>query len=124
MDIKEVLNLPIGTKVKYKKEQFIVTNTICGGKGLRRINGGFLTLNEDSINDEYELVGKKLNFFEAMKLVDEGKTVESDGKYIYKKDADGCLVCKDKSIENLREVFEVEDLIVDEILGDWYEVTK
>ena len=123
MDIKEVLNLPIDTKVKNRKEQFIVTNTVCGGKGLRRINGGFLTLSEDGINAEYELVHKKLTFFEAMRLVDEGKVVESSfSRYIFKKDIYGRLVCKEKEMQE--EIFDTNDICIGEITGDWYEVTE
>ena len=121
MDIREVLRLPINTKVKCGNEEFIVSATSCNGKGLVNIFGNsYIALSENVINAEYELVRKKLNFFEAMRLVYEGKVVESDSKYIYKKDADGCLACKD----NLRKAFKVEDLIVDEILGDWYEVIE
>ena len=118
MNIKEVLNLPVGTEVQ--------TNSICymvvsenGVKVLSR--GGYsVKLTQPLVTTEYELVRKKLNFFEAMRLVDEGKTVESNDKRKYKKSSDGLLV-EIAAWDNNEELVE---LTVDEITSDWYEVIE
>ena len=120
MDIKEVLNLPTGTKVISKGITYTV-HTSCGEKVIidnKTCSFAFLT--SETLNSEYELVRKKLNFFEAMRLVDEGKVVESFNGYIFKKDTDGCIVCKEKRIP--KENFDATDICSDEIANDWYEV--
>lgn len=121
MDIKEVLNLPNETEVQarngahyrvmYKDGIITLTKGCCA-----------LILTSELVNAEYELVRKKLNFFEAMKLVDEGKIVESNfSKYVFKKAMDGAIVCKRKGVE---EEFDTNDICAEEILDDWYEVTE
>ena len=120
MDIKEVLRLPVETEVKCGNTTFTVIKGY-GTKFLRKNEGSFdMKATLEVVEADYELVRKKLTFFEAMALVSEGKVVESCAGFTYKKDSNGALVYKeDKEIE-----FNVENMIVDEILGDWYEVTE
>ena len=118
MDIKEVLNLPIGTEVQSNSVWYRVASEN-GVKVLTR--GGYsVKLTQPLVTTEYELVRKKLNFFEAMRLVDEGKTVESNDKRKYKKSSDGLFVELDLW-DNSEELVE---LTVDEITSDWYEVIE
>ena len=122
MDIKEVLNLPTGTKVKVGDSEFEVT-----GWGVTKMLCKIgipdkiqMHATLSVVNADYELVRKKLNFFEAMRLVDEGKTVESNDKRKYKKSSDGLLV-EIAAWDNNEELVE---LTVDEITSDWYEVIE
>ena len=122
MDIKEVLNLPNGTEVISKGITYTV-HTGCGEKVIidnKTCSFAFLT--SETLNAEYELVRKKLNFFEAMRLVDEGKTVESFNGYIFKKDTDRCIVCKEKG--NPKKIFNSTYICRDEIANGWYEVIE
>ena len=118
MDIKEVLNLPTGTKVKVGDSEFEVT-----GWGVTKMlckigipNKIQMHATLSVVNADHELVRKKLNFLEALRLVDEGKVVESGtDKYI-------------KRSGKLR-YFGVEDdnapfIGENEIDGDWYEVIE
>ena len=122
MDIKEVLNLPNGTEVISKGITYTVQKG-CGEKVIidnKTCSSAFLT--SETLNADYELVRKKLNFFEAMRLVDEGKVVESFNGYIFKKDTDGCIVCKEKG--NPKKIFGSTYICRDEIANDWYEVIE
>ena len=120
MNIKEVLNLPIDTEVKSGNNIFIVTETSCNGKGLIRTYGGFLTLSEGVINAEYELVRKKLNFFEAMRVVDEGKVVSNDRYPVYNyKKIDGVLNTKKTD-----RYYKTISIDYKELEANWYEVIE
>jgi hypothetical protein len=117
MDIKEVLNLPTGTEVKANSVCYMVVSEN-GVKVLSR-GGYWVKLTQPLVTTEYELVRKKLNFFEAMRLVDEGKVVESCDDFKYKKVNNNLAVLDEWDGQT-----KVYGLDVDEITGDWYEVTE
>ena len=120
MDIKEVLNLPIGTEVQANSVWYRVASEN-GVKVLTR--GGYsVKLTQSLVTTEYELVRKKLNFLEAMVLASEGKTIENSWGYIYKRDSDGLIISKNKA--HIKEEFNTNEILADEILSDWYEVIE
>lgn len=122
MDIKEVLNLPINTKVKSGNEEFIVSETSCNGKGLLRFDKIYISLSENVINAEYELVRKELNFFEAMRLIDEEKVVSNDRYPCYNfKKINGIVKTKrtDRDVD-----YEVLSIDYSELEANWYEVIE
>ena len=119
MKINEVLRLPEGTEVTSESSTFIVKK-LCGIKVLARKEDGiqmFATL--DVIEADYELVRKKLTFFEAMKLVDEGRKVQNSQhpKTIYQKIDGGLQI-------NASNGFTIPGLFSSEIKTDWYEVIE
>ena len=123
MDIKEVLNLPNGTKVKRKTKSLKIYSVYTvESQTLKYKNGTPVNLSLCNVEAEYELVRKKLNFFEAMALVNEGKTVENSAGYIYKRYSDGLLVSKYKKY--IEDEFVTKKILAYEILSDWYEVIE
>lgn len=81
--------------------------------------GDLVAITSFNINARYTLVRKELTFFEAMKLVDEGKIVENE------------FGCKFKKISGLLRYYvnntgkwENGNMSVSEINGKWYEVEE
>ena len=118
MKIKEVLNLPTGTEVKANSVCYIVKME-SGIKVLHR--GGYsVKLTQPLVTTEYELVRKKLNFFEAMRLVDEGKVVSNDRYPIYNyKKINGV-----PKIKKTDGDYETLSIAYKELEANWYEVIE
>ena len=121
MDIKEVLNLPVGTKVKCENAEFEVVDFF-GMKLLHKdgaMDNSFMNASLEVVSAEYELIRKKLSFFEAMKLVDEGKTVEDiQGVHFRKR---GYIL---QHYNTIISAWIATDLLAGMIANSWYEVIE
>lgn len=122
-NIEEVLNSPEGTEFVNSKGYKVTVNEwriLCYVRdGV--IKNDVVPLNLQDITDTYKLLPKKLNFFEAMKLIDEGKTVYNSRypKCKYKK-VDEVLQAKNE-ISDGYKVISISD---EEITADWFEVIE
>ena len=120
MDIKEVLNLPIDTEVKSGDSIFVVEDHY-GSKVLTREGAPApMNVSLDVVNADYELVRKKLTFFEAMRLADEGKVVSNDRYPIYNyKKVNGV-----PKIKKTDGDYETLSISYKELEANWYEVIE
>lgn len=122
MKINEVLRLKAGTKVQCGNIIYTVLEESgykLLSKDVTSVVNTIMYASLEVVEAEYELVRKKLTFFEAMKLADEGKIVESCSKFQYKK-SNSKLVMINPTEGSAKTRY----LGTDEMSNCWYEVAQ
>ena len=124
-NIEEVLEFPEGTEFVNSKGYKVTVNEghiLCYIRD-GEIENDAIPLSLYNVTTKYKLIYKRLNFFEAMKLVDEGKIVyNSEYDDLQYKKVDGVLKMKNKNRDNC--YYEIPNIDHEEIITDWFEVLE